>query len=474
MKRLIMISVIFASPMFQASSIYGGEEETQDNSISLDQSDSGTIPEKSYANRYDDGYASQPADGSPAAAPTDIPTPAEGSGNPDVDGLHEGNLDTTGIDINGSGNWLKKRIIYQQAQTEFDEVLESVSKVVDMRMQFSNEVSAIGHKIDEFYETVDFDKGQLDDKFKEILAALDVEQKLRGDLSEKERELQTAIKQQMTSIDQLGRNIKSIGDLDSKIDQTLMQAFKTIDECRDYEAKAWTTFKLIGKEIDDKKARNLYYEINNFKQNIDQKSNYLSSSLLPYLHNVLVAKIESNISKINDSIAQLKQKGIDLVAIMKSEQESDVAEIKKREDEQAALAVEKALELEREKEAQDKKEEALALKKKQESTWSYWLYHSLGFDYFGKMFESYKYPVASYVYKELIIFKDFMHSCVENLMGYFKTTPKKKNKPVAVEEVATGQAEQAPVETPEVQDVAKSDAQESDVVQPSDAPDDVQ
>ena len=344
-----MISVIFASPMFLASNVYGGEEETQ-----IDQSDSGLNPEESNTNTF--------YNGSLAAAPMDIPAHTDRSDDYELDLLHENNLDTTDIDIDGSGNWLKKRIIYQQAQTEFDEVLALVSKAVDMRMKFSNEVSAIGRKIDEFYETVDFDKGQLDDKFKEILAALDVEQKLKGDLSEKERDLQTTIKQQMSSIDQLGQNIKSIGDLDSKIDQTLMQAFKTIDECRDYEARAWATFKSIGKEIDDKKARNLYYEINNFKQNIDQKSNYLSSSLLPYLHNVLVAKIESNISKINDSIAQLKQKGIDVSSIMKSEQESDLAELKKREEEETAIQVEKALELEHEKEAQERKEEVLALK----------------------------------------------------------------------------------------------------------------
>ena len=84
------------------------------------------------------------------------------------------------------------------------------------------------------------------------------------------------------------------------------------------------------------------------------------------------------------------------------------------------------------------------------------------------MVESYKYPVASYVYKELIIFKDFMHACVENLMSYFKKSPKKKNKSVTVEDAQAKQIEQAPVETPEAQDVVKGDEQNSDIAQGSD------
>lgn len=287
--------------------------------------------------------------------------------------IHELNLDT--VDVNGSGNWLEKRIWFEQAQNAFDEILLLVNRVVDMRIQFSNEVNAVGHTIDSFYEAVYFDKEQLDDKFKEILVALEFEQKLKGDLTQEERALQNSIKQELASIDQLGKNIKLINVVDIKIDQALMQAFKTIDECRDYEAKAWATFKLIGKEIDDKKARNLYYEMQNFKENIQQKSTYLSSSLLPYLHNTLVAKIDSIIASINQSMEQLKQKGIDLSNIMKTEQAHDIAQLQEREKTSNAIAVEKALEEEREREDAIAARKALALKKKQEASWSFIVYN---------------------------------------------------------------------------------------------------
>lgn len=349
--------------------------------------------------------------------------------------IHHINLDTTEVD--GGGNWLNKRIWYERSQAVFDEIRVMVSSITDIRIQFSNEVNAIGQKIDSFFETVDFTKGQLDDKFKEILVMLDTEQKLTGDLSPEERNLQIAIKEELAVIDQIGKDIKSIGEVDNKIDQTLMQAFKTIDECRDYETKAWSSFKAIGKELDDKKARNLYYQMNNYKQNIDQKSSYLNSTLLPYLHNVLVAKIENNISKINESITQLKAKGIDLEKIMSKSQEDDLVQIHAREKSAAEIAVKKALEVEQAKSKAAADKAAKALKEANEKSFSNVMnryYEStigkiVGFVYKGdtaasinsvtKHVKSYSYPVATYLYHGAIAIKTYMHDLVQHIMIYF-------------------------------------------------------
>src|SRR3989339_71116 len=197
-----------------------------------------------------------------------------------VANVHHINLDTTEVD--GGGNWLNKRIWYERSQAVFDEIRVMVTAVSDVRIQFSNEVNAVGQKIDIFWETVDYTKGELDDKLKEILTMLETEQKLVGDLSPAERDLQAAIKQELLVVEQIGKDIKAIHDIDSKIDDTFKQALKTIDECRDYETKAWDSFKAIAKELDDKKARTMYYQMNNYKQNIEQKNNYLKSTLLPY------------------------------------------------------------------------------------------------------------------------------------------------------------------------------------------------
>jgi len=376
----------------------------------------------------------------PAVTPAAVAVPADAPVVLEIEHVHEVSLDT--LDIAGSGNWLEKRIWYEKSQEAFDEVLSLVRNTMDMRVQFSNEVNAIGHKIDEFYEAVDFDKGQLDEKFKEMLASLEFEQKVKGDLSEKERDLKAAIKKEMPLIDDLGNKIKSIGDLDRKIDEVLMQAFKTIDECRDLESKSWATFTAISKEIDDKKARNLYYEINNAKQNIDQKCNYLKTSLLPYLHNVLIAKIESNIETIKSSIQDLKNKDIDLEAIMKSTQESDLAELKEREVKSNQIAVEKALSLEHEKQLQEKELQAKKAEEAYKKSWSYTLYsfydtaknnfiisvNAVGLTKVFDYFESCKDPVVSYMHQHSLQLKKFVYVSFEKIVLYFHEKATVKNK----------------------------------------------
>lgn len=393
--------------------------------------------------------------------------------NVSIANVHHINLDTTQVD--GGGNWLNKRLWYERAQNVFDEIRALVNSIGDVRLQFSNEVNAVGHKIDSFFEVVDFNKNELDEKFKEMLVALDTEQKIVGDLSAQERTLQATIKQEIKVIEQVGVHIKSIGEVDNKIDETLMQAFKTIDECRDYETKAWSTFKSIGKELDDKKARNLYYQMNNYKQNVEQKITYLKNTLLPYLHNVLVAKIDMNIAKINQSLEDLKTKGIDVQKIMSKTQEDDMIVLQEKEKAAAQVAVRKALEEEEKKsqEVQDQLKEQL--KQAQQESFSHvinsyyqatigrvahvfdndYINTSLAYigSFFTGFFKSYSYPVITFIYESIIAGKMY----VQNLIFPASARASEKIKVSSAEQVQEKVVEQA---QDKVQELVVEKAQE--------------
>lgn len=369
-----------------------------------------------------------------------------------VANVHQINLDNT--DIDSGGNWLNKRIWYERSQAIFDDIRRLVTGITDLRIQFSNEVNAVGQKIDSFFGTVIFTKSDIDTKFHEILTALETEQKIVGDLSEEERNLQTSLKQALPGIDQIGKDMKSIGEVDLKIEQTLMQAFKTIDECNDLESKAWDAFKAIAKELDDKKARNFYYQMNNYKQNINQKILYLRSTLLPYLHNVLVAKIEMNIMKINNALEEFKQKGLDLEKIMNKTQEDDAQQIKEREKIAADIAVQKALEIQQEKDQIEQDALHKELEKAKKNSFSnvinayyeatlgkivsffHQLTKLLGLDFVF----SYSYPVATTFVHAGSDAKKYMHGIVERIMKNFIPSSQKnvrKNIVQAVEQVSS-------------------------------------
>lgn len=403
MKRLMIVSIIFIS-----SSMYGdvaSEVATNSSSQSLDHASTNNIDEVSLQ----------------------------------IANVHHINLDTTQVD--GGGNWLNKRIWYEKAQNVFDEMRNIVNGVADVRLQFSNEVNSVGHRIDSFFESIDFTKGQLDEKFKEILTQLETEQKIIGDLSVADRDLQKIIKQELQVIDQIGKDIHAIGMIDNKIDEALAQAFKTMDECRQYETKSWDVFKGIGKELDDKKARALYYQMSNYKQNIEQKINYLKSSLFPYLKNTLIAKIDANIAKINQAMDDLKKKGVDIEQIMHKNQEEDIANFHKHEHNSidAAAHDEKHLEIEKTADT-DKDVKATKLDSKtpkdDEKKMGYYDqiidrvkavlhygYFGIFFDYmnssYDAFFASYSYPIVTYVYNFILSLKKYWHDAVDYCMSLF-------------------------------------------------------
>jgi len=367
--------------------------------------------------------------------------------------VHHINLDTTQVD--GGGNWLNKRIWYERAQAIFDEIRVQLNSLSDVRVKFSHEVQNVGDKIELFFENVMFTKGQLEEKFQEILTMLDNEQKMVGDLSVDERALQDSIKKELPNIEQIGRDIKSIGDIDNKIDQTFTLALKTMDECRDIETKSWSLFKDIGKELDDKKARNLYYQMSNYKQNIEQKIQYLKSTLLPYLHNVLIAKVEMNISKINVAMSKLRSKGIDVAKIMNDNEDTDIIRLHNRQKKETQIAVEKALEEEQAKAKQAAQIAKEALDQANKKSFSnvvngYYKatigrfmdalkikYLIQGLQYSGQIATNFTWPFFVMIYNQMLNIRWYMHHVVVSIMNYFHKKPSAQVIPaVHVEDVA--------------------------------------
>ena len=326
--------------------------------------------------------------GMPKVAPMPTPIPAPGSAvvakvqssssdsgdEDDVVDVHA--ITTTGLDtlnVDSAGNWLEKRIWYKKGEQLFESIRGSVQKAADLRMKFVNEVNSAGKKIDEFYETVGLQEGKIEELLKAVLQDLDQAAKYRGgDLSDSERALKTKVQAEQKQIEVVGKDLKLIDDLDEQIDKTMMKAFKEIDSCRGLETRAWNNFKDIGNELDDKKARVLYYEMDNFSKNIEQKMTYLQSNLLPYLQTKLVGKVDETITQIQTNVATLHTKGIDLQTLLLKDEQGDLLIIKNRVGEQEKIAEgswESAQAL-KEKEAQELK--AQKKKQKQEAENNIW------------------------------------------------------------------------------------------------------
>jgi hypothetical protein len=150
--------------------------------------------------------------------------------------------------------------------------------------------------------------------------------------------------------------------------------------------------------------------MSNYKQNIEQKTHYLQETLLPYLHNVLVAKIDVNISKINDAIVKLKDKGVDLEKIMSKALEDDVARL--HEHEQAAIdsAVRKAVEDDQLKLQQVEVKAAQALQDAQQKSF-FNVVHGYYQATFGK--------IIACMHQGIVAVQEYMHDLVHTITTYF-------------------------------------------------------
>lgn len=243
-------------------------------------------------------------------------------------------LDTLHVDT--AGNWLEKRIWYKKAEQLFEEIRTVVQKTTDIRMQFVHSVNQVGQHIDDFYEKVGFKKGEIDELLIATQKALDTEKEIRGgDLSSQERSIKQKIKTEQQQFESISKDFKLIEELDDQIDKTMMKAFKEIDACRSLETKAWNNFKDIGMELDDKKARVLYYEMENFYKNIEQKIQYLQSNLLSYLQNQLVNKVTQTAHQIQGNAQVLYSKGLNIQTLLQKDAKGDFVVLQDRDDEKA-------------------------------------------------------------------------------------------------------------------------------------------
>lgn len=245
------------------------------------------------------------------------------------DEIQRSSLET--LDINASGNWLEKRYWYQKAEKTYELTKDTVAQILDMRAVFYNAAHGIGQQLDVFYETVNFNKGQLDRFLQDALQNTELLQADRGDLSAQERDIKAVILADQKQLELMGKSIQGIHDLDASVENVFAQALQTIDNARKYEADSWESFKSIAYELDDKKAEAEYLKIDGYYQNAQQILGFLRNQLLDYLQQTVIQRITANISKVQQSLDDLKKKDLDIVALINAERTKDIEVKKQRE-----------------------------------------------------------------------------------------------------------------------------------------------
>jgi hypothetical protein len=245
------------------------------------------------------------------------------------------------LDVLSGGNWLQKRVIWEDAQKEYEKIKALFNQVLETRIGFYDKRSQSTRDLNVFFAEIGTSRGALMDEIGDLLARLDQTQAETGALSEEERNLRVKLQEKKRELEQLGTDLRSLAEFDTALDTALSQMMQQISLAADYDRQAWQRFKDIGQELDDYKAKSYYAHMLTCKQNLQNILTYFHGAFSQYLDTV-VHKMDELRTNSKNQIEALQREGLDLTKKLSEVQEAErkARELKEQEEreEQERLA----------------------------------------------------------------------------------------------------------------------------------------
>lgn len=269
-----------------------------------------SMPASSMAPKSPAPSAPQPSAGPMNVPPAPAPTTSSPTTPPSTQEEKPTSIDT--IDLNEpGGNWLYKRIWWEKAEDRYEKIQKLVQRVFELRMTFFNKRTELDRTVfDPFYLQAGLGRGELEELLNYLTDEVEAQRKRQGSLDESERAFLDIMTKEKETLDQLKLDIEGIAKLDYAVDDTLSKLIEQLGVVRSYEQQAWENFKEISKVLNDKKAKELYYGMITFEENIAAIYKYIGQDLTPYFEQ-LIKTARDNIARIKSTLQTLKEKGID-------------------------------------------------------------------------------------------------------------------------------------------------------------------
>lgn len=221
-------------------------------------------------------------------------------------------IDTVDLE-DPQGNWLFKRVWWERAEAKYEKIRATVNKVLESRTGFFAMRSDVDKNIlDPFYIKIGFSQGELQVILSDLIAKLEQDKKPESRAEhDKKEELIEKAQEDKKLLMQLQQDIELVNKHDEAIDNALMQLIEQISRMRNYEQQAWQDFKDIARVLDDKKARELFYKVDNAWRNIQEIQTYIEQAFSTSFDKV-VEQVKQQVERISNAVEMLKEKGIDL------------------------------------------------------------------------------------------------------------------------------------------------------------------
>lgn len=248
----------------------------------------------------------------PPPAPAPAPTPAPESSAPLSDEERVG-IDTIELK-EPSGNWLYKRIWWERAQSRYEQIKGVFDQILELRMPFFRRRAEIDRKVLEpLYVSAGLDQVEMAKVLEKLNTLLDLEQEKHNTLEEHDRIMRDKILDDKKALDQLQNDVVALAQYDTALDSFLDKLMGQVNVARGYEKKSWQAYKDIGKELNDKRARELYLGMDTPFKGLTDIAQYIQG-VFKQDFDKIDNTVQEHATRIKEALQALKEKDVDLKA----------------------------------------------------------------------------------------------------------------------------------------------------------------
>ncbi len=215
-------------------------------------------------------------------------------------------IDTVDLE-DPQGNWLYKRVWWERAESKYEKIQNAVTTMLEMRTGFFAKRAELDKTVlDPFYIKIGMSQGELQEILKELLIRATKEAK-----DKKDERLVERAEADKKELEQLQKDVQSVVAQDEEVENAILMLVEQLNKAHALKNQAWNDFKNIARVLDDKKARELFYKVDNAWRNIQEIKGYVEQTFTDSFDQ-LVERIKKQVNRIDDEVASLKEKGIDL------------------------------------------------------------------------------------------------------------------------------------------------------------------
>jgi hypothetical protein len=224
-------------------------------------------------------------------------------------------LNTLGSD--DSGNWVLKRVWWEKAEKAFGKAMAYNSQISEQQMDYFGARNDIDKQLDEEKRRLSLSIGDISKTVSYLLGMVDDNEKLAEIDEYQEKTFKGTVLESREKLVLLQTNIALIQKLDADMDSVVAKVIDQTYKCNDYESKAWADFKQIGRVLNDEKAKELYYQVRNYRKNIKSVLEYLQQDL-KISFDSLTNQAKKKIKEVQATVNELHDAGVNLAYEFKS------------------------------------------------------------------------------------------------------------------------------------------------------------